>query len=394
MPNEPIMPFAGVRILDLTHRYGRYATRLFADHGAEVIRIEPPSGLADRQGDAPGETPLESFAFAAAGKRSVVLDLGEDWDGFAALVRTAAMVFVERDGPAFDRLAELRRLQPTAVITAISPYGLGGPLADAPASDLTLQAAGGIAWMSGRPGEPPLRLPGEQAEMMGSVYAATASAMALFDAERRGHGHLIDVSVQECVAHSLQNAIQVWDLERRVSLRGGEGTRDATEDIFACKDGHVFLASPLALAASWRQLVAWMKETGHPSGTALEEACWADANWRTTRKAKRLFRKLFEDFVRAFDKREVTREAIARRIVLGPVSRIGELMQDEQLLHRGFFSELDAMGTGVAAPFPGPPFRLDGVAWQARPAPRLGADTAAYLDDGTVTTPAPERRRA
>src|SRR5690606_26016538 len=109
----------------------------------------------------------------------------------------------ERGGPMYDHIGHLRAVAPKAVVTAISPYGITGPLADAPASDLVLQAAGGIAWLSGRIEEAPLSLPFQQATMVASIYAATVTAIALVDAEARETGHLIDVSVQECIAHSL-----------------------------------------------------------------------------------------------------------------------------------------------------------------------------------------------
>ena len=364
-----IRPYTGVRILDMTHRYGRYAGRLFADLGAEVIRVEPPGGLPDRQRTGPGAA--ERFAFVNASKRSIVLDLesAEGLAAFEALARTAAIIMVERDGPMFGALGTLKAMNPAAVLTAVSPYGLGGPLGDAPASDLTLQAAGGMAWMSGRPGEPPLRLPGGQAEMMASIYAATVSAIALVDAEASGRGHVIDVSVQEAIAHSLQNAVQVWDLERRIFSRGGEGTRDATEDIFPCSDGYVFLASPLSLGGSWRALVALMTERGHPAAEALAEERWSDRAWRTTAAAREEFRAAFTSFTAPYSKDELTREAIARRIVLGPIARIGELMNDEQLIYRDFFASVPRPD-GTDAPFPGPPYRFSEEHWRVAPAPR------------------------
>jgi benzylsuccinate CoA-transferase BbsE subunit len=183
--------------------------------------------------------------------------------------------------PLADELAWVRRQNPQAVVTIVSPYGLGGPLEQAPTSDLVLQAAGGIAWMTGREGEPPLRLPVDQSVMITSVYAAVATAMCLVDAESGGTGHVVDVSAQECIAHSLQNAVQVFDLEGRVSTRGGEGTRDATESAFACQDGWVFLAAPPTLGISWKQLLAWMGETGHPSLAEFGKAL-ARRRWRRT----------------------------------------------------------------------------------------------------------------
>jgi len=378
-----IRPFSGVRIIDMTYRYGCYATKLFADLGAQVIRVEPPGGLPDRQVDGTASNrPNHAFSFLNTSKLSVTIDLDSaaGQGQFEDLARDSRMIFVERGGPMFERLGDLRLCSPSAVITAVSPYGLGGPMTDAPASDLTLQAAGGIAWLSGRPGEPPLRLPLGQAAMIASNYAATVAAAALMHVEAVGCGHLIDVSVQECIAHTLQNAIQVWDLERRISMRGGEGTRDATEDLFACADGYVFLAAPITLGVSWRELVRWMAECGHPSAEILQEERWSDRPWRTTREAKRLFREAFEAFLTGFTKRELTEQAIARKIVLGPVSRISELFGDEQLVHRRFFVAIKDGESGKPIAFPGAPYKLSADAWKVRPAPALGEDNR-LLDD-------------
>ena len=365
-------PYAGVRILDMTHTLGSYAGRLFADLGAEVIRVEPPGGLPDRRRIAPG-TPAEArFAFLNASKKSVEVDLDTaiGRELLARLARGAGVVFLERGGPYYDRIGDIRAMAPSAVVTAISPCGLTGPLADAPATDLTLQAAGGIAWMSGRIEDAPLSLPFDQATMVASVYAATVSAIALVDAEATGNGHVIDVSAQECIAHSLQNAIQVWDLERRISIRGGEGTRDATEDIFPCRDGFIFLAAPLALGSSFRSLVGYMRDLGHPSAEKLSETRWQDREWRLTREARDAFRTILTEFTTGLDRETLTREAIARRIVLGPVSRVSEIFGDTQLAHRGFFATMRVNGREIS--FPGAPYRMTPSHWSTAPAPALG----------------------
>jgi benzylsuccinate CoA-transferase BbsE subunit len=373
LPEALERPYAGIRILDMTHTLGSYAGRLFADLGAEVIRVEPPGGLPDRQRMTPG-TPQEArFAFLNASKKSVVIDLetAAGYARFAQLGRAARIVFLERGGPLYGRIGDVRASFPSAVITAVSPYGMTGPMADAPASDLTLQAAGGIAWMSGRIEDAPLSLPFDQATMVASIYAATVSAIALVDAEATGNGHLIDVSAQECIAHSLQNAIQVWDLEQRISVRGGEGTRDATEDIFPCRDGYIFLAAPPALGGSFRALVGYMRELGHPSAERLSEERWQNREWRLTREARDAFRAILTDFTIGLDRETLTREAIARRIVLGPVSRVSEIFGDEQLIHRGFFTSVQVGGREIK--FPGAPYRMTPPLWRAAPAPALGA---------------------
>jgi len=372
LPEATERPYVGIRILDMTHTLGPYAGRLFADLGAEVIRVEPPGGLPDRKRMTAGTMSEARFAFLNASKKSVKIDL-ETAEGnaqFARLGRDARIVFVERGGPLYEHVADIRASMPWAVITAVSPFGMTGPLADAPASDLTLQAAGGIAWMSGRIDDAPLSLPFDQVTMVASIYAATVSAIALVDAEATGNGHLIDVSAQECIAHSLQNAIQVWDLEQRISVRGGEGTRDATEDIFPCRDGFIFLAAPPSLGGSFRALVGYMRDLGHPSAERLSEDCWQNREWRLTREARDAFREILTDFTIGLDRETLTREAIARRIVLGPVNRVSEIFGDAQLAHRGFFTSMKAGGRDIK--FPGAPYKMTPPLWRVAPAPALG----------------------
>jgi benzylsuccinate CoA-transferase BbsE subunit len=360
-----VRPYDGVIVLDLTQHYGRYAGKLFADLGATVIRI-------DDCRTASGKTDART-AFLDSGKKSVLLDLSAaaTRPTLDALLRQAAVVLIERGGPIWDDPAAVHRQNPAAIVTAISPYGMTGPLADAPASDLVLQAAGGIAWMSGRIEREPLVLPFEQATMVASIYAATVTAIALHHAEATGTGHLIDVSAQECIAHSLQNAVQVFDLEGRISIRGGEGTRDASEDIFPCRDGFVFLASPLSLGTSWKQLVAWMRELGDEAGEHFSAERWLDREWRLTREAREDFRAAFTRFSSKFDKATLAREAIARRIVMAPVARISDVLADPQLIDRGFFTKVETTD-GRAIAFPGAPYKLSVPVWKTARAPEPG----------------------
>lgn len=360
-----LRPFSAVRVLDSTFWLGRYATRLFADLGAEVIRAEPPGGLPDNPSLDNAQIDAQAqHMFFNANKQSVVIDTDDsaDWSRYLALAKDSALIFLEAGAKPFDRLAEIRAQVPGAVIVVVSPYGLNGPLSDKPANDLTLQAAGGIAWMSGRADDAPLRLPVEQSVMITSVYAAVTAAVSLLDSEATGHGHLIDVSAQECIAHSLQNAIQVWDLEKRISRRGGEGTRDASEDIFRCKDGYIFLASPPTLGVSWKSLVQWMAEINHPSHAEFSQERWLDRPWRTTEEARTLFRQTFEAFTSDFSSAELTCEAIARKIVMSSVARVSDLVDDEQLGFRGFFREID-LGEQGSIRFPGPPYALSEPVW-------------------------------
>jgi benzylsuccinate CoA-transferase BbsE subunit len=386
---DQVRPYSGVRIIDLTAELGSYAGRLFADLGAEVIRVEPPEGRRDRR-VAPSFSGMTRsaggvpFAFLNVNKSSVVLDVttAEGAVAFRELVASASVVLFE-PGPRQDyELAAVLDVPGERITTIISYFGLRGPYAGYVGSDLVAQALGGIAWLTGEPGKPPLRLAGEQSYFVTSLYAAAATAIALWDLEEGGSAHVLDVSAQECIAHSLQNAIQVYDLEGRVFSRGGIGTRDATESAFRCKDGFVFLAAPLSLSASWTALTSWMQEEGFDGyETLANDPRWMDRPARATKPMYDEFRGLFERFIAEKSRAELRAEALKRKLVLAPVSSISDLQFDPQLLFRGFFSSLDMPALGREVMMPGAPYRLSEPLWQLN-------TSAPGLGDGAAQRPA------
>jgi benzylsuccinate CoA-transferase BbsE subunit len=388
MTTEDQRPYAGVRIVDLTLELGAYCTRLFADLGAEVIRIEPPQGRADRHKAPalPGVDPASfggvPYAFFNVNKKSVTIDLKTPAGRKIAeeLIGASQIVVYEPAREAAIELADILAVPGTRVVTAVSYFGLTGPYSHFAGSDLIAQALGGIAWLSGEPGKPPLQLAGQQSLFVTSLYAAAATAIALWHSEATGASHLLDVSAQEAIAHSLQNANQVYDLEGRISSRGGEGVRDATENAFACKDGYVFLAAPPALSASWTALLNWMKEEQFEGVNRLHEADWQDRPTRTTAAMKAEFRTLFERFIADKTKAELSTEALRRKVVMAPVSRIADLQTDPQLVFRRFFQKVPVPGLGNDVLFPGAPYRLSEPIWRIeRSAPRLGEDNDSIL---------------
>lgn len=342
-----IRPYTGVRVLDLTHRYGTYAGKLFADLGAEVVAPAPKDGDF-------------ALAFAAASKAG--LPGGESDEALREVAKTAQIILAEKGGRLAGEWLALSQASPAAVVTVISPFGLDGPWADRPSSDLTLQAAGGIAYLSGTIDRAPLRLPFEQSVPVASVYAAVVSAIAFWDAEKTGKGHVIDISVQECIAHSLQNAIQVYDLENRISMRGGEGTRDCSEDHFPCKDGYVFTVVSPMLGDMWKTFLGWLTEVSPDTAQALSDKKWLDRPWRTTAEAKAEYRRLVEPVYARLTRTELRDIAVARRLIFAPVARITDLFTDDQLsLGQFFVDRLSA--DGAAVKLPGAPYRLSEPVW-------------------------------
>jgi len=365
-------PYSGIRIIDLTHDLAAYATRLFADLGADVIRVEPPSGRADRGGAE------AAFTFLNVNKKSVTLDLASDGgiDLLRRLVGSAQVVVYEVDADRDRLLPMLMDVPGPRVVSVVSHFGLTGPYARYLGCDLVDQALGGIAWLSGRSGEPPLRIGGEQSWIVTSIYTAVATAAALWDVELRGARHMLDVSAQEAIAHSLQNTIQMYDIAGRVTLRGGVN-RDAMEGIFACEDGYVFLSAPPFMGDQWNQIIAWMEEDGFPGHRELRDEKWNDRELRTSGVLRDAFKEIFERFLASKRRATIANESIARKILIAPVSTVADLPEDRQLAHRAFFTSLSHPDPHRKVMFPGAPYRMSEAAWRLqRPPPGLGADNA------------------
>lgn len=389
-------PYSGIRVLDLTKELGAYASRMFADLGAEVIRIEDKQYRNGRMrhplianGDHP-EGGGVGHAFLNINKKSVVLDL-QSPSGKAVLkdlVATSEIVFFEPGAYSDEEgretsgitVADLAAVPGPRILTVISYFGLSGPYSNYVGTDLVAQALGGIAWLSGEPDKPPLQLAGQQSIFVASLYAATATAIALWDSEASGHSHILDVSAQEAIAHSLQNAVQVYDLEKRISSRGGEGVRDATEAAFACKDGYVFLAAPLSLPASWNGVRAWMEEEHFLEVARLREPDWADRPTRCTAAMRMEFKGIFERFIANKTKQEMRDNALKRKLVMAPVSTLADLQADPQLIYRQYFQSLAMPHRAAPAMVPGAPYRLSEPLWSIdRAAPDPGQDQDSVL---------------
>ena len=186
-----------LRVVDLSRGVaGAYATKLFADAGADVVVVEAPEGTAlrrtTRQGPlAPGvDGPL--FRFLAAGKRATVGSLD---DPAVRALALGADVVVE-DFPAGTLEAAGLLPDPANVVVSITPYGRG-PLQDQPANEFTAQAVSGSIAARGAMDGDPLHAAGRLAELAAGIYAAPAAAIAARELRRSGRGAHIDVSCAE-----------------------------------------------------------------------------------------------------------------------------------------------------------------------------------------------------
>lgn len=192
-----------VRVIDFTTDYcGAYTTKLLADAGADVVKVEPPGGDPLRRWSASGADlggdDSALFRFLNTSKRSVV---GRPGDAEIDSLVADADIVVEDFGTAadIDRTALVSR-HPELVWLAITPYGLTGPHAARPATEFTIQAESGSILYRGRPDQPPIQGGGRISDWTAGAYAASGAIGALWQARRTGRGDLLDFSIAEVMA--------------------------------------------------------------------------------------------------------------------------------------------------------------------------------------------------
>ena len=220
------------RVLDLTNRNGHLCGRILADLGADVVKVERPGGDPDRRigpfyrQTFDRERSLLWFAYNA-NKRGITLNL-DSGDGRQILKKLAgkADFLIESFPPGFmDELglgyAVLSEINPGIIYTSITPFGQTGLYKNFKASDLVVMAMSGLLYMTGRPGEAPVRISFPQSFLLAAAHAAAASMVAYFYRETTGYGQHIDVSARECVLWETSNAIPSWKLNRKILKRAG-----------------------------------------------------------------------------------------------------------------------------------------------------------------------------
>lgn len=385
----------GLRVLDLCGHATQYCGRMLAQMGADVVLVEPPGGASTRrEGPFLEQHPHPErslpFAYFNQGKRGMCLDL-EQAQGqslLRELARSADILIeaepaglMERRGLGYD---DLKKINPGLVMTRITAFGQSGPYAHYAADDLVALAMGGLLYLGGYPDSEPLAAYGHQAYLAAAQFAAVGSLIALWSCEDGGgQGQQVDVSMQECVAMALENAVQFVDLEDTVRRRNGGLQRQAGTGVFACSDGMVYLmAGGIAANRFWSATTDWLVDVGAPGAQALREERWGDMAYLASDEAKERFEAIFLPYAASRTKAELYEEGQRRRIPICPVSTSADLLVNEQLRHRRFFQD-DAPHpySGALLALPGAPYRLTGTPWQAgRPAPRLGEHTSQILE--------------
>jgi benzylsuccinate CoA-transferase BbsE subunit len=383
---------SGLRVLDLADGLGAYASRLLGDLGADVIRVEPPSGSTTRRDGAnfegttgPGASAFDRFV--NAGKRSLVLDLArpEARTLWVRLVESADVLIETLSAAEASRLgvtpAAVTSLNPRLVHASVTPFGRDRSDDSVRDDDLTIMAAGGLLHLGGYPDGTPVVAYGGQAQVSASLFTAVSVLVGLIERLETGLGTWIDVSAQESVAQALEDTVPMYELTGVVRQRLGADPREAGSGMYPCLDGAVaMVAGRVGTARAWQALVTWLVEEDVPGATELLDGRWSDLSFRQTDAAIARFGDIFSGLARSRTRMQLYEEAQRRGIALSPVNDIRGVLADPQLVARNFWVRVADPELGVTEVFPGPPYRLSATpARPARSAPRLGDSTRSIV---------------
>ena len=364
-----------LRVLDLAGPIGQRCSKLMADMGADVIKVEPPEGDPARhigpffQGDPHPEGSLYFLNFNT-NKRSVTLDLSarKERDLLRQMVATTD-VLVESFAPGYlDSMGlgfkNLRRENPALVMTSITPFGQSGPYRDFQGTDLVAQAMGGLMYTQGDDTKPPCAAPCELAYQLTSVHAAYGALAALHHRRESGLGQHVDVSLYEIMSHLLFILVR-YAFNGKIIRRAGRLITNAPppSSYYECKDGRSASISVI-FSHEWQGLIDWM------DNEVLTDPLWEERLFKYANQD--IMVEATQEFIARFTRDEFVEQAQARHLSAIPINTLEDVVKSPKNQERGYFVSSTHPYIGDHL-YPGAPYRFSETPWAVhRPAPLIG----------------------
>ncbi len=365
----------GVKVLDLTHYIaGPYCTKMLADYGAEVIKIERP-GTGDRcrrleplYHDESGVEKSGFFLYLNTNKKSITLNLKakEGRTIFKNLIQDTD-ILVENFHPRVMAglgldYSCLEKINSKLIMVSISNFGHSGPYRDFKASEVTLDAMGGWSALIGHADREPLKPGGNQAQFVSGLFGSIGAVSAFYGRNSMGTGQHVDISIMEAVLFIQMNITSRYDYDEIITKRWGNHVDPLPGSILPCKDGYI--GAITVTQEKWVTLCEWM---GKPElvedprfKTAENRASYADD---------------LDNILRAwlinYTEEELLKEGQKRRLPFGIPLSTEKLLKSGHLNERGYFVEVEHPATGKIL-YPGPQIRMGELPYELKRAPLLG----------------------
>ncbi len=381
--------FKGLKVIEYGNLVSApYCTKLLADLGAEVIKVEKP-GTGDKaryHGPFPNDEPHPErsglFLILNTNKLGITLNV-ETATGRDILVRLLqdADVFVENNAPQdMEKLGldydSLEKINPHMIMASITPFGQFGPYRDYKAYDINCCAAGGVSIGIGHPDREPLVLPLSQGGYQAGVSAVSAILIALIAREKTGEGQHVDISEVENwgtlhVGESILTFLYRGITGVRRGIHGGYFLYPC--EILPCKDG--YLSFNIVQLAQWTRFLElmgtpeWTKNPRYRDRRAMNEQYPDEAN------------ALWAPWLMERTREEVFQLCLENRIPVAPVYTISEVVNHPHLKERNFFIERNHPEAGKLK-YPEGPCQFSEINWlTGHAAPLLGEHNRQILQE-------------
>ncbi|MDY6907640.1 MAG: CoA transferase [Chloroflexota bacterium] len=383
---------SGYRVLDLADERGLMCGQILGCLGADVVKVERPSGDAARNvgpfyHDIPDPEKSLYWWWTNLNKRGITLDI-ETADGqaiFKKLVEKADIV-VESFEPGYMAglglgYEDLEAINPGIVMTSITPFGQSGPYVDSEykVTDLVSVSIAGMTRIYGDPDRPPNRISYPQAYFQGGAQGAMGSMVALFHREMTGEGQQVDVSIQQSLALTLMMVAEFYEIlginYRGAGPFGGIPGR-MSRWIWPCKDGYVYLmmggGAALGVRVSTERLVAWANSEGY--AMELKGVDWLSRSSAELGQEGITHQEdLVGEFIKTKTKAELLERAVRESIMCIPVNSTKDVVESPQLEDRGFWVQVSHPELGETFTYPGFLIKMSELTYEPqRRAPLIG----------------------
>lgn len=387
------MALSNIKILDFTQYIaGPYCTKLLADYGADVIKVERPCAGdgARRLGPFPKDEPHPeksgTFLHLNTNKRSVTLDLktaqgqriARDLASQAdAVVESFRPDTMHRFGLGYETLSESN---PALTFTSLSNFGQTGPYRDWRGSEIIFYGMGGELYSTGVAEKEPVKLGGTVGLYQSGVMAAFATLGAVLGSKAEGVGQHVDISLMEVQAGSIDRRMSMLlayqyngEITGRTPLGEATGSGGYPSGVYPCEDGFFQITGGGKYFERVRDML------GNPEELAGDE--WLTPDAQANEEMEGLFEAFFYPWLLDRTKYEAWSQAQASRVLCGPLNTMGDYLRDEVFRKRGAFAEVDHPVAGSLT-YPGRPFMMEASPWSIRrPAPLLGQHTEEVLGE-------------
>ncbi|RLB94254.1 MAG: hypothetical protein DRH26_01685 [Deltaproteobacteria bacterium] len=373
---------AGLKVLDLTDEKGSFCSKLLADMGACVIKVERPGGNTSRKtGPFKGQEPhLEkslSFFYNNTGKKGITLNI-EHKEGrriFFELVKKNDVI-VESFSPGFlDQLGlgfeSLSLINPKIILASVTGFGQTGPRRNHKTCNLVASAFGGQMSVTGS--SKPLKHYGEQTYLTASLFAATGILLAVRKLRMTGKGEHLDISIQEAVASTLEHVMVRYFYDNIIPKRQGSLHWDNLFDIFPCQDGYI----QITLFDKWETVVEWMGSEDMAGDLTKKD--YLDEAYRIRHLDH--ISKTIKNWTQKHTVKELFELGQLMQFPWAPVASPQKVVESPQLKDRRFLKDICPERRDIAKKCPGVPYQFEPERYQSVvKAPLIGEDNLDFYE--------------